>query len=63
VSDWTYVVLAYAVVWSALATYTLVLRRRIARANASVEHVRRTTDERSSTAAQEEPACEAASVP
>lgn len=61
--DWSYVVLAYGVVWAAIATYTLMLRLRIARARASVEHIRRTIDESNSVVMQKEPACEAASVP
>lgn len=61
--DWFYVVLAYAVVWGAVATYALVLQRRIAQARAGAERMRQAIDERGSTVGREDPACEAPSVP
>jgi hypothetical protein len=40
VSDWTYVALAFTVVWGALAVYALVLARRVTQARIVAEKLR-----------------------
>jgi heme exporter protein D len=73
--DWFYVWLAYAVVWGAIALYAWTLQRRIAQARTVAERMRQAaaedistapqqaTDAASSTSSQEDPACDAPSVP
>lgn len=43
--DWSYVALAYVVVWVSIGGYTVTLQRRIKRSRESVERVRQTVDE------------------
>lgn len=61
--DWSYVVLAYLVVWGTIAGYAVVLQRRITRSGTGVDDMRQTIEEERSAVRQEEPACDPVPAP
>ena len=50
-SDWTYIVIAYLVVWGALAGYALLLARRVSASRAVARALRDATHEHAPAAA------------
>jgi hypothetical protein len=54
VSSWTYVALAYTIVWGALAAYAVVLARRVTQARQVAKHLQETLDRADDEGAREE---------
>lgn len=61
--DWSYVVLAYAVVWGSIAGYAVILQQRVGRSRASMERARQMIQDSRRVERQEELVCDPVSAP
>lgn len=63
VSNWSYVAIAYGVVWGALALYALLLARRVAQARTMADRLHETVQEDRRPGEEDSPVCDAPPAP
>lgn len=62
-SDWTYVGVAFTIVWGSLAVYAIVLARRVSQARTVARSLRESLDSRNRQLEQDHAVCDAPPAP
>lgn len=62
-SDWTYVAVAFTIVWGSLVIYAIVLARRVSQARAVARGLRESLESRNRHLEQDHAVCDAPPAP